>query len=606
MKISEYSKQLKALLEQKDGCVILLNGSWGVGKTHFWNEFIKNEFNYNDAYKDGSQSNIFKKLWDYTCSSINKLCDSKSSINIVDSQSVQHNKVAYVSLFGKKDINEIQSEALVQLFTRNKLIDKYTKIANLITGKFNLGRLNLGISSNSLGILLSLIKAKELNDKYICLDDFERKCDELKIVEIIGYASILSERYACKVIIVMDEREVLKSSEGDIYKAYKEKMVDFEIKFIPDHVEIIGSILKDVSEKYKPGIIEAIKFAEINNLRTIKRIEHWIILFDNFINEKYTSEFYFEIAYDISLLVVIYFEYGKDGLGKLSKTEPIKEGHSAIKDEALVKMDSRIQHRVSLYSELDQLLWNFLDTMTIDAQAVTNIFNENKDKSERNKIRESVHEMLSRYTFDLSYSDTEYVSDIKNIFEKHMNDLIGIFSLDDLFYIIGSLLDVSKDEAYLNGLKNHVLDSYVEKCLSKIKTLDDLNNAKRNETLKTILEQNSNIKNKFEKRISLSENELKNTKNIQDMLGKIQKGAGWNPEDSAMLDSMPIDFIKESILNNHGFLEALVDFLRWRNHITGTSSFDEFCKKSKDALISLGEDKLGSFRYKRITHLLNF
>lgn len=36
------SKILQKNIDEKKGCAIAITGEWGIGKTHFWNYFYKN------------------------------------------------------------------------------------------------------------------------------------------------------------------------------------------------------------------------------------------------------------------------------------------------------------------------------------------------------------------------------------------------------------------------------------------------------------------------------------------------------------------------------------------------------------------------------------
>ena len=39
--VEKLNDRLKELFKLDDGFVVTLNGEWGVGKTRFWNDFIK-------------------------------------------------------------------------------------------------------------------------------------------------------------------------------------------------------------------------------------------------------------------------------------------------------------------------------------------------------------------------------------------------------------------------------------------------------------------------------------------------------------------------------------------------------------------------------------
>ncbi|MEC1960990.1 hypothetical protein, partial [Bacillus subtilis] len=122
---------------------VLINGSWGIGKTKYVSDFIKN-----------------------------------------------HTNACYISLFGKRDVNSILQE-LYFLMIEKAPKGKIKKHFSILRNKLNTLDISYFGVSLSLPVIQNLFKTinKELDRKdklIIVLEDLERKHDELNIKEILG------------------------------------------------------------------------------------------------------------------------------------------------------------------------------------------------------------------------------------------------------------------------------------------------------------------------------------------------------------------------------------------------------------------------------------
>ena len=85
-------------LQSDNKKVIVLKGNWGIGKTYLWKQIAEQ----NDKHS------IFD-----ICHKIQWLFSSKV-------RAKKEYKTGYVSLFGKKNFNEITQEAILSLYFKNK------------------------------------------------------------------------------------------------------------------------------------------------------------------------------------------------------------------------------------------------------------------------------------------------------------------------------------------------------------------------------------------------------------------------------------------------------------------------------------------------------
>lgn len=222
--------------------VLALKGSWGVGKTYTWNQIVS-------AHRDSTGLK-------YYC---------------------------YISLFGISSISQLA----LSIFTT-------TRECKLIGTKLSLGLVNehwFSLSkavikkvtsfarkadfpySKNLSVGLDQLAPSMINETIICLDDFERS--QLTAEEIMGFISNLKEEMGCKVVLIFNE-EQLKEKE-EIYKKYREKVVDIELLFAPSPIEAIGWGFpkdmpnRDLAEQCATNL-------QIVNIRLLKKIADLIVL----------------------------------------------------------------------------------------------------------------------------------------------------------------------------------------------------------------------------------------------------------------------------------------------------------------------------------------
>ena len=159
---------------------IMINGEWGSGKTHFWNNKIRKKI-------ESMQLNGKK----YT--------------------------TIYMSLYGISNLEEISKKIFIettQLMDKNlrkymnsneqKTIPEYAKTGLDMANFF-------GVTQN--GDKIDYADFFSTDDKVLCFDDLERA--NVDVIDILGYINNFVEHDHIKTIIICNEKELstkLKSS----------------------------------------------------------------------------------------------------------------------------------------------------------------------------------------------------------------------------------------------------------------------------------------------------------------------------------------------------------------------------------------------------------
>ncbi|WP_323585848.1 P-loop NTPase fold protein [Aliarcobacter butzleri] len=235
--------------------IIMLSRKWGSGKTFFWKNKIIEELN-----KD-------KKIPNH-----------------------------YISLYGKKSIEEIENEIFFKIFesvdsfeSREKAVKLSKNVVNLLSSfssAVNFFGVNLDISKVSdkpFDKLEEILKNNKLqktveylnSGAIICFDDFERKSKDIDLNDLFGFITQLTLNFSCKVVIILND-DAFEESDKTIFSNVKEKSVSKYLKYEPTIKELFEIIFGNESYKkldeYKELILQTIQEADILNARVYIQI----------------------------------------------------------------------------------------------------------------------------------------------------------------------------------------------------------------------------------------------------------------------------------------------------------------------------------------------
>lgn len=243
------------LKQENTDFALLLTAKWGVGKTYYVKEYLKN------------QKNIAIKT-------------------------------AYISLYGLSSTKEIDSQIFAKLYPGKNSIKKYGSVLLKIVSKnldvsdflkFDISEKTKdkdekSIEGNFDGIekIMDLFSdktdTKDSEKILICLDDLERRNDSLTLKEICGYINYLTEN-GFKVLVISNNEQI----DSQDFKALKEKTFGVEVEFNPDTETIVKNIIESTftkDELYQKFLLNQLPlfmdvfFQHSQNLRVFKLILH--------------------------------------------------------------------------------------------------------------------------------------------------------------------------------------------------------------------------------------------------------------------------------------------------------------------------------------------
>lgn len=207
---------------------IMINGEWGAGKTHFWNNKIRKKID--SLQLNGKKyTTIYMSLY-----GISNLEEISKKIFIETTQLMDKNLRKFMNLHGQTTIPEYAKTGL--------------DMANFF-----------GVTQN--GDRLNYADFFSTEDKVLCFDDLERA--NVDVIDILGYINNFVEHDHIKTIIICNEKELatkLKSSNIE--------MKTFIATYLLDKQDELNKTDKPMVEKIQDKIEHV--FDKANDYERIK------------------------------------------------------------------------------------------------------------------------------------------------------------------------------------------------------------------------------------------------------------------------------------------------------------------------------------------------
>ncbi len=410
--VQRLEERLKNLFKLDEPFVITLNGEWGVGKTHFWNSFIR--------------TNLSTQL--------------------------ENKEIAYISLFGKDTLSDIESDIIMQ-------VSRTVKIKNVLNNIVG----SIGYAGVKVSNVLSLIPESDFKDIVICFDDFERKSDKLDSKDILGLISQFKEQKNCKIIMIYNQEEIEDTKVSD----YKDKVIDYELHYKPT-VEESFKIVSNRLKVFNDYPLEYLKRKGINNIRVIKRLINALNDFE-FILPKIEdhSDIKEELVYSIMRLSILNAKFSSFDIESLveyvNDKRTSENGETNINNEyeiMLFLLD--IEGNYFFPNAILENIYYYIKNSIINSEQLLSIINQKIAIKNRNIISQEIFQINFKYDYDLSYSRKNYASELFSALEKGGDYIVDITSVESFIYYIEELIDITGKENYYKTYAREKFQKYID------------------------------------------------------------------------------------------------------------------------------------------------
>lgn len=220
--------------------VLCLRGKWGVGKTFGWNAMLQSA----------------------------KAADALTA-----------KSYSYVSLFGIAGIDQLRGAIFENTIPRKDIgvRPSLETLESSFAGAQTFFRRALShVPSipffSHAGAAIQALSFLSVSDALICIDDIERKGSNLSFRDVLGLVSYLKEQRGCKVVIILNEEELVQSDKDEFDK-YNEKVIDISLHFAPSATDCIRIALRGPTDLTTKQLEKYCALLGISNIRVIKQIE---------------------------------------------------------------------------------------------------------------------------------------------------------------------------------------------------------------------------------------------------------------------------------------------------------------------------------------------
>ena len=433
---------------------VMLNGSWGSGKTYF----VKNELI--PVLEEDRKAVIYISLFGIKC--VDDLINviTMHVLNIYSNKRAQ--KRAEMNI-GLKILNKQASSSVSQ-------------IPSVFVGIINKG-LKLVPNGDNAKSFFSDIQKNTINfaDYVFIFDDFERSV--IDKIELLGLFDEMVEQNHAKVIIVCNEVALLKKAEKDDenlnnkkavnnieekilvddYNLYKEKVVGFTIKYAADLSTVYRKILDNIVGKqsycydclieYKSEVLELFSRVGSHNLRTLifvlkrfKELEHEIELaFDDAkVDKKYYSRYIALVLCNVTSVSIMYKDFGMSDVFIPEDRDVVIKPFSS---DGFAKdmIDFNINNHIRLSRYVNQYIYDYSLNKKLLLEDI-----ERFVRGERDDIQKNIDKIDSIYCLDSDFEAIKRLDSVLDDINKNQYSL-AVYPriLSNLFILMETLYEDS-------------------------------------------------------------------------------------------------------------------------------------------------------------------
>lgn len=436
MAIDQVKKRIKELVSDDANNLLIIRGSWGVGKTHFWNETIGELF-------DGQKNRNKRKR-----------------------------KYCYVSMFGISDIESVKNQIAGSYFidmgvsTRRRTVLSWFSqqnvdgVHNLIKSVPYLGVLPVGLAT---ALAFSAVK-----NAVICFDDIERKSESLNMKDLLGLAASLKELRNCKVVFILNEDQ-LKTSDKEEFFRYNEKLIDWSFDFSPSFAEAFDLVFSSDDINYN-FIRQKAQLLDIRNIRVLKRIR---VMIDYF-TSRLTSDSAIVSEQILSSLVLFgWVEFDKEAkrpsLDFLKNySHYVYEYRRSQRPEDEARIEDSFHEKLRLYGyvrtdDFDLVLVDFVKRGFINEELLNLALERIENAEQYQRISDEIRDVWRMYNSRFGDNAVEFATKLKEVYEKHM-----------AIQTVGSIIEPVSILRHLafNQEADGLIDRFVAECITVEKLVE--------------------------------------------------------------------------------------------------------------------------------------
>lgn len=227
MSMADGKANFVELLADQESRVIALSGTWGSGKSHMWREVQKESAD--EKVKDALYLSLF---------GVATIVDLKLKL--------AQSAIPLGSVKGPK------MDAAIAAFKTVKQVGK-----SLFSGVSALDELAL------------LAVPALVRNRFIVVDDIERKHAKLAIDEILGFIDDFTQNYGCRILLILNTDQL---SDKRTWDTFREKVIDQELRLDTSPDEAFAIAIQLTPSTFSDRIRPAVEACGLTNIRIIRKV----------------------------------------------------------------------------------------------------------------------------------------------------------------------------------------------------------------------------------------------------------------------------------------------------------------------------------------------
>lgn len=393
MTIKQTKEQLIALVSNLNLKVVALSGTWGTGKTHLWKEICK------------------------------------------ESEVAAIQGARYVSLFGVKDINQLKLKVVQSALPIGGESSSLTEglMATWKTSVEALKKVHHGFSALDELVLVAVPVA--MRDRFVVIDDVERKHANLSVDEILGFVDEYSQNFGTRFLLILSSDQFSTSDDNTLWATFREKVVEEELRFTPTAIEAFDIAVPDSTAPYRAAAREAVHACGITNIRVIRQA-HRLILRLLGTTPTLSPAIQARTVPSIVLISALHNKAIKDGPtldyvmkynrgdgGWLSQYLEGNDGTSEAKAEDTTPAAWRLllsKLGINSADVFEELVANYVRDGRRDSDAIDTVIRGYRANQDRMEASQAAHAFIERFNWDVTDTDEELLADAENLILRAM------------------------------------------------------------------------------------------------------------------------------------------------------------------------------------------
>lgn len=514
MSMARAKENFKGLLADSESRVLAISGKWGTGKSHMWK-----------SLRDASVDPAIKTA-------------------------------LYVSLFGVASITELKLK-LAQAAV--PLVDKkgpgMDALKSTINAAKQVGR-SFFSGVSALDEIALLAVPALVRNKFIVVDDIERKHEKLAIDEVLGFIDDFTQNYGCRILLILNTDQL---ADKKVWEKFREKVIDEELRLDTTPSEAFDIAIQLSQSQFSAKIKPAVEACGLTNIRIIRKVIRAAnrILVDH---APLSDDVLSRVIPSTVLLAAIHYKGIEDGptmdfvldldssfSARITLRERKRRGEEETEEDKMHARWALVLERLGIIGtdEYEKLLAGYLKSGLFDRSELDAIIDRY-----RNEAQFAGAQSRARVFFQSTIWDPELTAE--QILEAARTLLIDVPYLD--CYSVTSLHNYLLDFEGGRPIAEQMVSSWIERLQAKAEEpgaapsqfiLDNWTGRPLHPSIVAAFEE--------------ARGRVEKPKTLLDVCLYLAQSNGWNRSDEAVMQSATVDDFMSTILCLRG--EQLKVFL---------------------------------------------